>query len=327
MTRNSITFLAATALTLGMATFVSAQESSGSDCPEDMNTEPGCQLEGAAETERQPVSGAATAPVEATDQSGEGSKTMTGADTGGEGGPPEDGTGSGQESGGAPATADPAPTDPAGTATEQQGVEGAETAPTPEGGENGQGSVTISDPEDAAPAEGDGAASAESSDGAGGSEGDQSSAAPAGHGDFAVAREENGRYYTAEDTPTFNIAADGTVDWLTYSGFRRYHSECHVCHGPDGMGSSYAPALIESVQNMDYYEFYGVVVNGKQDVSNSQNQVMPAFGTNQNVMCYLDDIYVYLLARGVGDLPRGRPAQKAEKTDMIQEAEDACMGA
>ena len=34
---------------------------------------------------------------------------------------------------------------------------------------------------------------------------------------------------------------DGVVDWYTYSGFRRYHSECHVCHGPDGMGSLLRP--------------------------------------------------------------------------------------
>jgi mono/diheme cytochrome c family protein len=43
--------------------------------------------------------------------------------------------------------------------------------------------------------------------------------------------------------PTYKVAQDGTVDWYLYSGFRRYHSECHVCHGPDGEGSTYAPAL------------------------------------------------------------------------------------
>lgn len=53
---------------------------------------------------------------------------------------------------------------------------------------------------------------------------------------ITAVRDENGRYYTADDVPTFKIAEDGTVDWLTYSGFRRYHSECHVCHGPEGEG-------------------------------------------------------------------------------------------
>lgn len=141
-----------------------------------------------------------------------------------------------------------------------------------------------------------------------------------------VAYEEGGRYFTAEDIPTFNIEEDGTVDWPTFSGFRRYHAECHVCHGPDGEGSTYAPALKNSVKNLDYYEFYEVVASGRKVEGASGNSVMPAFGTNQNVMCYLDDIYTYLKARGYGDLARGRPAKKAGKTDAFTEAEDACMG-
>lgn len=149
----------------------------------------------------------------------------------------------------------------------------------------------------------------------------------AGPGDPTSAENVDGRYYDADGVPTYNINADGAVDWPTYSGFRRYHAECHVCHGPDGMGSSYAPALVESVANMDYYEFYEVVVNGKQAVGTGQaNQVMPAFGTNPNVMCYLDDIYTYLRARAQGGLPRGRPAKKEAKSDAFVEAENACMG-
>ncbi|RAH99340.1 c-type cytochrome, methanol metabolism-related [Acuticoccus sediminis] len=148
-----------------------------------------------------------------------------------------------------------------------------------------------------------------------------------GPGDPKPAEDVDGKYFDADGVPTFNIAEDGTVDWYTYSGFRRYHAECHVCHGPDGMGSSYAPALAESVANIDYYTFYEVVVNGKQAVGTGQaNQVMPAFGTNPNVMCYLDDIYVYLRARAQGGLPRGRPAKKEAKPDGFVEAENACMG-
>ncbi len=144
---------------------------------------------------------------------------------------------------------------------------------------------------------------------------------------IAVARQEDGRYYTADDIPTFNISEDGTVDWLTYSGFRRYHAECHVCHGPDGEGSSYAPALKDSAVRMDYFDFYGVVAGGRQNVDAGHNNVMPAFGTNVNVMCYLDDIYVYLKARGVDALERGRPAKREEKSDAIREAEETCLGA
>ena len=143
---------------------------------------------------------------------------------------------------------------------------------------------------------------------------------------ITVSYEEDGRYYTEDGIPTFQVDEDGTVDWLTFSGFRRYHAECHVCHGPDGEGSTYAPALKKSALDMDYYDFVDVVVNGRQRVGAADNSVMPGFGENPNVMCYLDDIYVYLKAVGTETIPRGRPAQKDAKSDYIQEAENACMG-
>jgi mono/diheme cytochrome c family protein len=58
------------------------------------------------------------------------------------------------------------------------------------------------------------------------------------------------------------VQSDGTVDWFTYSGFRRYHSDCHVCHGPDAEGSSYAPALSHVLKTMNYPDFANVVVRG-----------------------------------------------------------------
>ena len=87
-----------------------------------------------------------------------------------------------------------------------------------------------------------------------------------GAGDPASVEDDAGKYFDAEGFPTYNIAEDGTVDFHTYSGFRRYHAECHTCHGPDGMGSSYAPALVESVQNMNYLDFTYVIVNGQENV-------------------------------------------------------------
>ena len=133
------------------------------------------------------------------------------------------------------------------------------------------------------------------------------------------------RWFNAEGIPTYKVAEDGTVDWPTFSGYRRYHSECHVCHGPDGEGSSYAPALKTSAIRMDYYDFIGIVASGKQEVGVAQNQVMPAFGTNPNVMCYLDDIWTYLRARGTDAVPRGRPAKREDKSEAFAEAEQACM--
>ena len=130
----------------------------------------------------------------------------------------------------------------------------------------------------------------------------------------------------AEEEKPYKVDPDGTVDWPTFSGFRRFNSECFVCHGPDGVGSTFAPALIDSLKTMTYEQFLEVVTNGKTEVNTAVQKKMPAFGTNPNVMCYLDDIYAYLKARSDGVVGRGRPAKHAEKSAEAKEAETACMG-
>jgi methanol metabolism-related c-type cytochrome len=147
-----------------------------------------------------------------------------------------------------------------------------------------------------------------------------------GSGDPAAVKNEDGRYFDKDGNPTYKVAADGTVDWSTYSGFRRYHSECHVCHGPDAEGSTYAPALKESLKRLSYSDFMNIVVNGRKNVSTSSESVMPAFGTNQNVMCYLDDIFVYVRARANDAIERGRPPKHEEKPAAAAAAETSCMG-
>lgn len=137
---------------------------------------------------------------------------------------------------------------------------------------------------------------------------------------------EDGKYKDKDGDPTFHVTADGRkVDWFTYSGFRRYHAECHVCHGPEAMGSTYAPALKDSLKRLSYSEFMGILAGGKQDVSSSSNQVMPGFADNKNVMCYADDLYVYLRARAAGAMGRGRPGDKEDKPDAVKTAEKECL--
>ncbi|HEY1864979.1 MAG TPA: c-type cytochrome, methanol metabolism-related [Roseiarcus sp.] len=145
-------------------------------------------------------------------------------------------------------------------------------------------------------------------------------------GDPTAATDDHGMWRDKNGDPTFKVSTDGTADWYTYSGFRRYHSECHVCHGPDGEGSSYAPALANSLKTIGYAEFFGIVTGGKQDLGAGQEKVMPAFAENKNVMCYLNDIYVYLRARSQDAVPRGRPAKHADKPAEFEEAETKCMG-
>jgi len=140
--------------------------------------------------------------------------------------------------------------------------------------------------------------------------------------DSAAVKSEDGKYLDKEGNPTFKVAADGTVDWYTYSGYRRYHSECHVCHGPDGMGSTYAPGLTDSLKTMSYADFMSVVASGRQN----GNSVMPALGDNPNVACYMDDLYIYLRARANDAIGRVRPAKKEDKPEAYTQAENSCMG-
>ena len=154
----------------------------------------------------------------------------------------------------------------------------------------------------------------------------QSASEPDSKEKAAAASDDGGKYMDADGNPTFKIQDDGTVDWYTFSGYRRFNSDCHVCHGPDGVGSIYAPALVDSIKTMDYGTFLSIVAEGRKNLGAGKESVMPAFGDNKNVYCYMDDLYVYLRARAVGDLPRGRPAKKADKPAGAKEHEASCMG-
>jgi methanol metabolism-related c-type cytochrome len=142
----------------------------------------------------------------------------------------------------------------------------------------------------------------------------------------APPKEEDGKYFDSAGDPTYKIGPDGTVDWYTFSGYRRFNGSCEVCHGFGGAGSSFAPDLTSSLKDMTYEDFQKTVINGKQDVNTAQSLVMPAFGEDKNVMCYLDDIYVYLKARATGGLGGARPANNEAKPETATKAENDCMG-
>jgi methanol metabolism-related c-type cytochrome len=144
-------------------------------------------------------------------------------------------------------------------------------------------------------------------------------------GDPAPVKSEGGKYVDAAGDPTFKVSADGTVDWYTFQGYIRYTANCMQCHGPGGQGSSFGPALANSLKTVDYNHFASIVANGRKSVNAAQNLVMPAFGANKNVMCYLDAIYVYLRARSAGATGPERPNKHEPKPPEFAEQEDACM--
>lgn len=115
----------------------------------------------------------------------------------------------------------------------------------------------------------------------------------------------NADYKTFVSTPEKPYYFDkGRVDFGTYNGFRRYHADCHVCHGPAGLGSSYAPALLDSMKTMEWSEYVDVIVQGRTGLD---NKVMPPFAANPNVLAHVADIYAYLKARADGVIGPNRP--------------------
>ena len=67
--------------------------------------------------------------------------------------------------------------------------------------------------------------------------------------------------------PTYKVSADGTVDWYTFSGFRRYNSECYRLPRPRWGGLIYAPALANSLKTIGYAEFFGIVTSAASRTS------------------------------------------------------------
>jgi mono/diheme cytochrome c family protein len=96
---------------------------------------------------------------------------------------------------------------------------------------------------------------------------------------------------------------NGKVDAKTYNGFRRYHASCNHCHGPDGLGSTIGPSLVQQAPDPD--AFRRIVRDG----TSGSRGVMKGFADDPNVLPYVDDILAYVQARAAGALPPGRPTR------------------
>lgn len=110
----------------------------------------------------------------------------------------------------------------------------------------------------------------------------------------------------SQDEPTgdkFYRVIDGKADARTYNGFRRYNAGCSHCHGPDGVGSTFASSLVDRLPDID--SFRRIVREGQSNGTS----VMKGFAGDPNFAPYVDDLYAYLQARADGALGRGRPAR------------------
>jgi len=81
-----------------------------------------------------------------------------------------------------------------------------------------------------------------------------------------------------------------------------------------------------TLKSISYNDFLGTVAAGKKAVNTAQDLVMPALGADKNVMCYIDDIYVYIRSRSDDAVHRGRPPTHEEKSPLAADTEKVCLG-
>lgn len=113
------------------------------------------------------------------------------------------------------------------------------------------------------------------------------------------------------------LVEDGKVDPDTYQGYLVYTRACQACHGPDGLGSSFAPSLVRASERRPFAEFAQTIAAGREV---QPGQVMPSFADDTYVIGNIENIYRYMKARAAGDVGRGRP-QVIEHLE--EEAEEA----
>lgn len=110
-------------------------------------------------------------------------------------------------------------------------------------------------------------------------------------------------YAQNEEAADYTVK-DGKVDPDTYDGYMVYTRSCQGCHGPDALGSSFAPSLVQAAQRRTFTEFAQTIAQGLQF---QPGKVMPSFSDDMYVMSNITQIWSYLQARADGELGRGRP--------------------
>lgn len=115
----------------------------------------------------------------------------------------------------------------------------------------------------------------------------------------------------------YTVDEEGRVDEGVMMGFQVYTGSCMACHGPDGLGSSFAPSLIQAVERRTYDIFAQTIAGGR---SLQPGMVMPAFNQDMRVMSHIEELWNYLGARSEGAIGRGRPSSIDANT--VQEPDE-----
>lgn len=150
--------------------------------------------------------------------------------------------------------------------------------------------------------------------------------APAKAASDAASYAVGAKRYDANDVPTYRIETDGRTDWYTASGYVAYHETCQTCHGERGAGSDYGVPLANAAILSRYFDFTDATVNGQIVQKDQQTHIMPAFGTNEDVICRLDAIYIYLRAEAAGVLTAQAPESSGDAPEAATAELELCLG-
>ncbi len=104
----------------------------------------------------------------------------------------------------------------------------------------------------------------------------------------------DGKYYDQEGDPTYNVAP--TARSISTPSPAIAAITPHTSATPQAKAGP-APALKDFLKRLNYQEFAGIVIGGRENKQAGNDSVMPSFAENKNAMCYLDDLYIYLRAR------------------------------
>jgi hypothetical protein len=133
----------------------------------------------------------------------------------------------------------------------------------------------------------------------------------------------DGKWVLPNGEPTYDVKADGTVDWFTYAGYGSYRSECGSCHGIAAGGTSFAPRLAKAGRRYDVKSLLSKLGSIREDTGGYRCPTS-YLHERPEVMCHVEEIAVYLAAVSDGAVTGERPNSHASKTSERQMHLEEC---
>ncbi len=104
----------------------------------------------------------------------------------------------------------------------------------------------------------------------------------------------------AQQAKPYTVQDGYKVDAETMKGFRTWRAAaCDRCHGANQEGMV-GPSLVNSLKTLSKDDFVKVVRDGRLDKG------MQSFGTSEQVMKNMDQLYAYLKGRSDGAITRAK---------------------